>query len=118
MVCVPLCAAALPASMSARSFPGGKMVLSKIVNPLTVIRLTALHDDAGERLWGTMLATYCVNIELISRPSHQSSKQDSSHSHITTVTGGGVRVGGVRGSGEWGGGGGTGWRSEGWRAVE
>jgi hypothetical protein len=61
-----------------------KMVLSKIVDPLTVIRLTVLHDDAGERLWGTMLAMYCVYIELFSRTSHKSSNRDSSHPHITT----------------------------------
>jgi hypothetical protein len=53
-----------------------KMELSKIVNPLTVIRLTVLHDDAGERLWCTMLATYWVYIELCSRTSHKSSNQD------------------------------------------
>jgi hypothetical protein len=77
----------------------GKMVLSKIVDPLTVIRLTVLHDDAGERLWGTMLAMNSVYIELVSRTSHRSTNQDSSHSHITTVRGDRVRGGGVMGGG-------------------
>jgi hypothetical protein len=45
-----------------------------------------LHDDAGERLWGTMLATYCVYLELFSRTSHKSSYRDSSHSHISTMS--------------------------------
>jgi hypothetical protein len=81
-----------------------KTVLSKIANPLTVIRLTVLHDDAGERLWGTMLATYCVYIELFCRTSHKLINQDSSHSYITTMGDGGVGCGGGGRGGE-----GAGW---------
>jgi hypothetical protein len=76
-----------------------KMVLSKIVNTLIVIRPTVLHDHDSERLWGTMLVTYWVYIELSSRTSHRSRNKDGSQSHITTVRGSGVRGGGVRGGG-------------------